>query len=219
MQSEFLRWLALLGEATSDVGHQAMEWMRQQNMVQYAGLELISQGVLGGGKLSGDDSNRRRESVASSRFSLASRTSYRSRFSISSSAAETEKSSDDASSPTTTDGNQDARENDLDQGVLEAAQLSFEPLYECVHIFETLQCVEELRDAYSRRRREELETAEAELRQLVNKESTTTTITGDDVYSSSFAESAAGFLKQLSGFFIVRACRNAQCACARLWIY
>ena len=208
MQSEFLRWLALLGEATSDVGHHAMEWMRQQNMVQFAGLELISQGVLSSSSCC-DDTNRRRESVSSSRYSIASRSSYRSRFSISSSAAETEKSGDDASSPTTTDAGPDACENDLAQGVLEAAQISFEPLYECVHIFETLQCVEELRDAYSRRRREELETAEAELRQLADKESTSATVTNDDVYCSSFAESAAGFLKQLSGFFVVRAYLNA----------
>ena len=54
------------------------------------------------------------------------------------------------------------------RSVFAAVGLSFEPLYECAHIFRTLQCFGELTASYNTRRKEELLGAELELQQQLS---------------------------------------------------
>jgi|EP01044_Picomonas_judraskeda_P016093 hypothetical protein len=101
------------------------------------------------------------------------------------------------------------------------ANLNFEPLYECVHIFETLGKLRELREIYARERQKLLERADKNLKSSdtldIAAAETAAAVAAaarggsragvsavqQEVFGPQFAEDMGNFLKHLAGFFIV----------------
>ena len=177
--SDFVAWMAVVGEATHDVGEHSLSWMLRRKELAAVHKQLGTATALGGPG---------RTSVASSVAASAAGQGQL-RDSLMSEGGSTHP---DEHSPTSTG-----------QSVFDLVQLDFEPLYECVHIFHTLGALSELRETYGRRRREELQTAEKELKAQLNLESKAAEAVDQSVFGPQFAEDIENFLKHLAGFFIV----------------
>ncbi len=228
--SEFLEWLATVADVTHDVGEHSLAWMvRQKNAIaQFSG---------GNGDAAGSpdtaERERRRSSVASiaSSASRAMENIGRDRDSFASLASD--GGGRVSSSGGSGRGEHSPTDTEQNSSVFEMVHLHFEPLYECVHIFETLGKLGELREIYATRRRAQLESAEKDLKSrdtldIAAAETAAAVasaaaaggrvgsrgggagpldggISGVDqeVFGPQFSEDMDNFLKHLAGFFIV----------------
>ena len=196
--SDFLAWMAAVGEATHDVGEHSLAWMLRQKETAAA-----TAGAKGGatGSPTWQSRERRRSSTASAASGAGgggARDFVPSR----------------ASSGSISGGEQGSEHSPTHTGqsVFDLVHLDFEPLYECVHIFQTLGKLSELRESYAVRRRAELEAAEHDLKSNIKINLDQNGGRGggesDDeeqlaVFGPQFSEDMDNFLKHLAGFFII----------------